>query len=181
MQKKLRTAAVYAPACKFAHSTMEPLYIPSILIDTLYAEFKREARSLCKDLAPVLGVPEKELRKNVIDSVAKTPLVVVNVDDLKRQCPVPVLRTADGIVELCRTTCVLGTCRCVEHRHIADHQLPTLRPKKELVRITTALADNHTLWLDAETSHVFNPQLQHVGIYKDDSLILFEFISDSAV
>ncbi len=181
MLKKLRTAALYAPACKSAlpTATMEPLYIPSILIDTLYAEFKREARALCKDLAPVHGVPEKELRKHVIDGVGKTPLVVVNVDDLKRQCPVPVLRTTDGVVELCRTTCVLGTSRCDAHKHIADHQLPLLSPQKELIRITTANAEHHTLWLDAETSYVFNPQLQHVGIYKDDSLILFEFISDS--
>ena len=160
---------------------MEPLYLPSILIDTLYAEFKREARALCKDLAPVLGVPEKELRKNVIDGVGKMPLHVVHVDDLRRQCPVPVLRGESGVVELCRTTCVLGTSRCGEHKHIADHQLPSLRAEKELVRITTACADIHTLWFDTETANVFNPQLQHVGIYKDDTLILFEFITDSAV
>ncbi len=160
---------------------MEPLHIPSIIIDTLYAEFKREARALCKDLAPVLGVPEKELRKNVIDGVAKMPLHVVHVDDLRRQCPVPVLRGDSGVVELCRTTCIIGTGRCTEHRHIADHQLPALAAEKELVRMTTACADIHTLWFDAETGNVFNSRLQHVGIYKDESLILFEFVNDSAV
>ena len=159
---------------------MDPLYLPSILIDTLYAEFKREARALCKELAPVLGVPEKELRKNVIDGVAKMPLHVVHVDDLRRQCPVPVLRGTSGIVEHCRTTCILGTSRCTEHRHIAEHQLPTLCPQKELIRMTTACADIHTLWFDPETRNVFNPLLQHVGNYKDDTLILFEFVSDTA-
>jgi hypothetical protein len=152
------------------------LHVPSIIIDTLYAEFKREARALCKDLAPVLGVPEKELRRVLIDAVVQTELQVVNVDDLKKQCPVPVVRGAGaGIVELCRTTCILGTSRCAEHKDIQDHQIPIVETERPLTRISTASPSLPTLWMDQETGAVYNPQLQHVGIYKDDSLILFEF------
>jgi hypothetical protein len=152
------------------------LYVPSIIVDTLYAEFKREARALCKDLAPVLGVPEKELRRILVDAVQQTELNVVNVDDLKKQCPVPVIRgSTAGVVELCRSTCILGTSRCAEHKEIQDYQIPIVETEKHLLRINTPSPSLPTLWLDQESGTVYNPQLQHIGIYKDDSLILFEF------
>lgn len=147
--------------------------IPEAVLESLQSQLQVEGRKLCKEIAKILAVPEKELITNVLLKLPK--LQVITSEESQLSCPVPVKR--DTILERCRHTCVLGTKRCISHQNIKDidSNFENL-PAKSLHRIEYS----EPLWTDIETNLVYNSSFEIVGSYDNGNLQLLEKYSNTS-
>lgn len=70
------------------HHTPMQLAVPRSLWDGLQASFLAEGRKLCRDLAPILKIPEKELIQKLLTQPPKLQLAIVADEDRPLSCPV---------------------------------------------------------------------------------------------
>lgn len=146
--------------------------IPKTLLATLQATFDAEAKKLAKDAAKILKVPDKEVLQ-ILKSVPKVQLKVVDDDEYPSSCPVFVSNTA--LLSRCRKPCLLGTGRCTEHQNEID--VPTIpETVKTVTRIQSTEELQTILWCDEDTKDVYDSSGTIVGqLNEENTLEYFVF------
>lgn len=141
------------------------MQIPESLFLSFQSQLQAEGKRLCRDLAKVLGVPEKELVSNVLLKDKKVS-IVSDTNDGKPFCPVLVPRGT--ILDRCFHPTLLGTERCIQHQSVG--KLPDV--PDELVTLIK-LSTTTPYYMNPETKEVLNESGQLVGIYRDEEVLLF--------
>jgi hypothetical protein len=143
--------------------------VPETLFLTLQASFQAEAKRICADMAKLLGIPEKELCKKVLNG---KKLNLTLVEDTERPLTCLVFQHTGATLARCRRPCVLGTSRCTFHQDAAITEPPA--NTKALVRLQTVVHDGSplVLWCDEETGAVYDAKHTHVGTYENERLVL---------
>lgn len=152
--------------------TAYKINIPSELMKALRDQFVVEAKRVCKDVAYVLKVSEKDLIKNVVDS-QQMQINIIDNEGVESTCVVPMFMINGSEVKLCRRPCLLGTERCQGHQHVRT--LPQINAEKKITRIHIESAEHEPLWCDETTSCVYNEALDWVGNYCNGELMIFKF------
>jgi hypothetical protein len=146
--------------------------IPKSLWDTFQATFIAEGKKICRDLAPILKVSEKELVQKLLTNPPKLPLAIIEDQDRPLSCPVLLKKAA--LYERCRLPCVLGTSRCCGHQTVDE--LPEVSDEMtHLTRLQRTDPAEENYWCDENTGDVYNRQMCIVGEYKDEVLTLFSY------
>jgi hypothetical protein len=138
--------------------------VPQSLLESLQGQLQVEGRKICKEIASILGVPEKELITNVL---LKMPKILVHSGDESTSCPIPVQRSV--ILERCRNPCVIGSSRCAHHQHIEKYDEPSevLMKSRSLYRLERLNSEQPAYWLDKDSDFIYNSSFAIIGKYKD--------------
>jgi hypothetical protein len=161
--------------------------IPQNLWDSFQAQLTQEGRMICKDIASVLSVPEKELYKNVFTKIPKLK-IIPDTREGYVSCLIPVKR--DTILERCWHPCVLGTDRCSSHQHIGSFEDPQERQERQerqeqetneqtnpipipLIRLE-ANSNDPAYWWNETTKFVYNSSNKIIGKYSDGIITKYQ-------
>jgi len=141
------------------------MQIPESLFLSFQSQLQAEGKRLCRDLAKVLGVPEKELITNVLLKDKKIS-ITPDTNDGKPFCPVLVPRGA--ILDRCFHPILLGTERCMHHQSVGA--LPEVPDGlTTLVKLSTTTP----YYMNPETKEVLDESGKLVGVYRDEEVLLF--------
>lgn len=143
--------------------------LPQILLESLQGQLQAEGRKLCKEIAKLLDIPEKELVTNVL--LKQPKMEIACTDETERtSCPVFVKRRT--ILERCRYPCILGTNRCTTHQSIQTIEEP--ETGIGLYRLAYSSDEYSSLWIDQDTQLVYSDTNSIVGRYVNGILTLFD-------
>lgn len=141
--------------------------IPKPLWDAVENILMVKSKELIKDIAKTLKQPEKPL----LDAfkAKKHSFHLVDMEDPtdnKFECEALVCTSA--VACRCRKPVLLGQTRCPEHEF---SKVPAMGTKPILKRIKT---DEGGIYFMDSLMNVYTAEFERVGIYQDDTLVLFE-------
>ena len=147
------------------------LSIPQSLLNSFSATLEQERNRLARDVARILGKPEKEVLA-LVKTMPKVKLQVCDDSDFPTTCPVYLMGVP--LVQRCKKPCLLGTGRCTSHQS-APPPAATPTHVTVLTRLERHSEVHEPLWCDEATRNVYNAAGKIVGVYTEDAVLeLFE-------
>jgi len=143
------------------------MQIPSTLFDSFQSALKQETKRICRDVARMLHIPQKELEDKIMKQDVKIPITIISDKDIPTNCPA-ILQ--GDILYRCRHPCILGTGRCQVHQTVTIPEIDTSQQGQ--IILTRIRYTAQELWCDESTGTVYNNKKENVGEYRNNRLYL---------